>query len=164
MIRAIIKKLDGTQLDHGNFASQEAALAWFQPLMDKGIYGPPAIYRTEEVLVAAEVRGPVQVLTTPAEYNEFGEEITPPLYSIDPDGVISEAVYETQSFLESPAQFTIEFIDVSQIQKSQDEINAEAIAYLLSTDWYATREFETGVAIPTDIRQARAAARAAIVR
>lgn len=39
MILAKIKKLDGTQLDHGNFQSEEAALAWFAPFMQSGVYG-----------------------------------------------------------------------------------------------------------------------------
>ena len=46
---------------------------------------------------------------------------------------------------------------------AQAEINATSAAYLASTDWYVTRNTETGVAIPDDITAARADARAAIV-
>jgi len=46
---------------------------------------------------------------------------------------------------------------------AQAQINATSAAYLASTDWYVTRNTETGVAIPDDITAARADARAAIV-
>lgn len=41
--------------------------------------------------------------------------------------------------------------------------NAEALAYLASTDWYVIRQQETGEAIPADVLAARQAARAAVV-
>ena len=46
---------------------------------------------------------------------------------------------------------------------AQAEINAKSEAYLAATDWYVTRNSETGVAIPENITAARAEARAAIV-
>ena len=45
----------------------------------------------------------------------------------------------------------------------QEDTNAESMAYLDSTDWYAIRYAETGVAVPSDVTTARAAARSAIV-
>lgn len=47
---------------------------------------------------------------------------------------------------------------------AQDTVNAQALAYLASTDWYVIRFADTGVAIPDDIKTARATARAQIVR
>lgn len=48
-------------------------------------------------------------------------------------------------------------------EKPQSEINQEHInelqSYLTSTDWYAVRLAETGVAIPEDVVTARASAR-----
>ena len=48
-------------------------------------------------------------------------------------------------------------------EKPQSEINQERInelqGYLTSTDWYAVRMAETGVAIPEDVVTARASAR-----
>ena len=41
--------------------------------------------------------------------------------------------------------------------------NANAITYLASTDWYASRLAENGTAIPADVLEKREAARAAIV-
>jgi hypothetical protein len=53
--------------------------------------------------------------------------------------------------------------DLSQlVQHRTDEFAAE-IAYLASTDWMATREAETGTAMPADVKAKRAEARTAIV-
>lgn len=46
----------------------------------------------------------------------------------------------------------------------QDRINAESLTYLASTDWYVIRKQETGVDIPQDVLEQRAAARAAIIK
>ena len=46
---------------------------------------------------------------------------------------------------------------------AQQVTNAESMAYLASTDWYASRKADTGEAIPSDIAALRAAARAAII-
>ena len=46
---------------------------------------------------------------------------------------------------------------------AQENTNNESIAYLESTDWYASRKADTGEAIPSDIAALRAEARAAIV-
>ena len=46
---------------------------------------------------------------------------------------------------------------------AQEVTNGESMAYLASTDWYASRKADTGEAIPSDIAALRAAAREAIV-
>ena len=46
---------------------------------------------------------------------------------------------------------------------AQEVINNDSLAYLKSTDWYVVRYAETGVAVPSDVTTARAAARSAIV-
>ena len=43
------------------------------------------------------------------------------------------------------------------------QTNMDSQIYLAGTDWYVVRKFETGAAIPQEILDARAAARAAIV-
>jgi hypothetical protein len=48
-------------------------------------------------------------------------------------------------------------------EQIQAKANADARAYLASTDWYVVRFAETGVAIPDDIATARQEARDAIV-
>lgn len=45
----------------------------------------------------------------------------------------------------------------------QQQVTAEALAYLASTDWYVIRMQETGVAVPEEILIARAVARASVV-
>ena len=56
-----------------------------------------------------------------------------------------------------------EFTDAEIAANAQAVINSESLAYLASTDWYVTRQAETGADIPQDILTARAEARAAIV-
>ena len=55
-------------------------------------------------------------------------------------------------------------LDPAKVAAAQQaKTNAEARAYLASTDWYVIRFQETGTAIPTDILAARQAARDLIV-
>ena len=56
-----------------------------------------------------------------------------------------------------------QYTDEEIAANAQAEINATSAAYLASTDWYVTRNSETGAAIPDNITAARADARAAIV-
>lgn len=48
-------------------------------------------------------------------------------------------------------------------EQEQDRANAEARAYLSSTDWYVIRMQETGEPVPEDVLAKRAAARARVV-
>lgn len=48
-------------------------------------------------------------------------------------------------------------------EQLQAQINADARAYLASTDWYVLRLQETGQEIPPDVLAERAAARARVV-
>lgn len=50
-----------------------------------------------------------------------------------------------------------------EAQKTQYQINSEARAYLLSTDWYVTRWQENGTPIPVEISAERDAARLRVV-
>ena len=62
-----------------------------------------------------------------------------------------------------PAEYTIEIEDITA-QVAQEAINAEALAYLASTDWLVIREVDAGVLCPVEIKTERQAARARIVR
>ena len=54
-------------------------------------------------------------------------------------------------------------LDAAKIAAAQQaKTNAEARAYLASTDWYVIRFQEIAVAVPTDIASARQAARDSI--
>ena len=48
-------------------------------------------------------------------------------------------------------------------EELQAQKNAEARAYLASTDWYVVRKAETGTEIPADVIAARQAARDSVV-
>ncbi len=62
------------------------------------------------------------------------------------------------------ADFTVEIQDVTT-KVQQDKINADALLYLSSTDWYVTRSIENAdKPIPEDIKIARQAARDRIVK
>jgi hypothetical protein len=58
--------------------------------------------------------------------------------------------------------YWVEYIDIS-VQVEQERINAEALAYLASTDWMIIRETETQVVCPADVKQLRAEARLKVV-
>lgn len=62
-----------------------------------------------------------------------------------------------------PEGYVVEWIDISA-QVTQEAINAEALAYLASTDWMIVREVETQVPCPAEIKALRAEARLKIVR
>jgi hypothetical protein len=62
-----------------------------------------------------------------------------------------------------PAEYTVEVIDITA-QVEQDRVNREALEYLASTDWMAIRASEGGKPMPEEVKQARAEARARIVR
>ena len=52
---------------------------------------------------------------------------------------------------------------IAPLDPVQAQKNSEARGYLASTDWYAIRQQETGVAIPADVLAKRAEARLAVV-
>ena len=56
-------------------------------------------------------------------------------------------------------QYTVEEIAKAE----QDTINSEARQYLASTDWYITRQFESGVEVPKDILEKRKESRLKVV-
>jgi hypothetical protein len=147
MLKATVKKLDGTYLDHSNFASEDAAMEWFGPRIDQGVYGQkhvPAQYQT------------VTVVIQEALLDEQGEEISPAVTE-DHEDLVREEI---------AAQFVIEFEEITELSildPEQERINSEAKAYLASTDWYVIRMTEIGVPIPEAVSQARQFARSSIV-
>ena len=68
-----------------------------------------------------------------------------------------------QDWVKLRAEYTVEIVDITA-QLEQERINREALEYLASTDWLIIRELDAGVACPAEIKQARAEARARIVR
>jgi hypothetical protein len=68
-----------------------------------------------------------------------------------------------QKWVKLKVEYTVEIEDITA-QVAQEAINAEALAYLASTDWLVIREVDAGVPCPQDIKQKRAEARSKIVR
>lgn len=60
-------------------------------------------------------------------------------------------------------EYTIEVQDITA-EVEQERINREALEYLASTDWMVLRAADGGKSVPEEIKQARAEARARIVR
>ena len=97
---------------------------------------------------------------------EMIEEIQPAVEAVlDDQGVeVSPAIPAvTQKKVKLKAEYTVEIEDITA-QVAQQAINAEALAYLASTDWLIIREMDAGVLCPAEIKALRAEARAKIVR
>lgn len=94
-------------------------------------------------------------------YQQLVTEEVPSYIEVLEDGTTVEhpaipAVYE---IIHVPADYEIVEKDLEQ-----DRINNEAQEFLNSTDWYCARFVDSGTEIPEDIKQARAEARARIIR
>lgn len=87
-------------------------------------------------------------------------QVTKP--KLDPQtGLVS---YQTVTEYFIPAEYQVVQEDITA-KLAQDQINAQALAYLASTDWYLLRAIEdSSKPVPADIVAARAAARASIVK
>lgn len=88
--------------------------------------------------------------------------------SYDDADVLEEEIVEStdgpaQKMVKLKAEYSIEIEDITA-QVAQEAINAEALAYLASTDWLIIREVDAGVPCPAEIKAERAAKRAAIIR
>jgi hypothetical protein len=86
----------------------------------------------------------------------------------DDADVLEEEMRDTlegvaQKWVKLKAEYTVEIEDITA-QVAQEAINAEALAYLASTDWLVIREVDAGVPCPADIKTLRAEARAKVVR
>ncbi len=50
-------------------------------------------------------------------------------------------------------------LEADALAREAEKLRAEALAYLRETDWFVTRQAETGKPIPEDVAEKRAAAR-----
>lgn len=96
-----------------------------------------------------------------AEYDENGEVIKP-AETIPAEIIPAEVIpaeYKTVTVDVTVRRFQIVAVpEPTEEEKARERI-AELEAYLASTDWYAVRYAETGVAVPDDVKAARADAR-----
>jgi hypothetical protein len=135
MIHVLIKKQDQVT-NMGLFQSMEEAQSWLDKHEKSGTFGQKAQQIEQQVEVS------------PAVIDEEGNEISP-------------AVTEMQ--LVDIQGYVAEVQDISE-KISQEKINEESLKLLADTDWMIIRELDCGIACPAEIKQARAEARAKIVR
>jgi hypothetical protein len=90
-----------------------------------------------------------QVELSPAVFDEEGNEISP-------------AVTEMQE-MHIPGSYEVEVLDISA-ELAQQAINAEAQAFLASTDWMVIRAAERGEELSPEFKAERQAARDRIVK
>jgi hypothetical protein len=115
---------------------------------------------------------PERVVPKSADYDvadvleEFDHVVNPAIDEVvnESGEVVQEAIPAvTVTMVKLKAEYTIEVLDITA-QVEQEKTNAEALAYLASTDWLVIREMDAGVPCPAEVKAERAAARARIVR
>jgi hypothetical protein len=131
---SIIKESQVT--NQASFPTMEEAQAWLTSHEGMGTFGQKA--------------GPqaTQVEIFPAVVDSEGVEITP-------------AQFEEQQIV--MVGYSVEIVDISA-QLEQEATNAAALKLLAESDWMILRELDSGLACPQEVKDARAAARASIVR
>ncbi len=115
---------------------------------------------------------PERVVPKSADYDvadvleEFDYVVNPAIDEVvnESGEVVQEAIPAVMvTMVKLKAEYTIEVLDITA-QVEQEKTNAEALAYLASTDWLVIREMDAGVPCPAEVKAERAAARARIVR
>ena len=186
MKKVIIKNLAGIQT-HG--ADMEDPSAWIAECVASNAWGKPErqvlhkdepnaepyddadvieeiiivdIPAVEPILIQPEIPA---VPAIPAVMDDAGNIVEAEIPEVPAiPAIYSEAVPAvTHKEVKLRAEYTIEITDITA-QVEQEKINAEALAYLASTDWMVIREMDSGLPCPADVKIARAAARAKIVR
>ena len=122
----------------GPFKTEAEREAWLAKHIAKGTFGQNDKFE------------PQQVEVSPAMFGEDGE-------------LLQDAQFEEQLVQIAFQDYEVVLEDIGE-RLEQEAINAESEAFLKATDWMVTRFAETSIAIPEEIKQQRAAARAAIVR
>lgn len=162
MIQVSIKR-SGQLTNQGQFASQEEAEAWISYHKQIGSFGRGEISEIRSICIKEEVRGESKELVSDATFDRYGNEVTPAVYKIIPDTLISPAKYEDKQILISPAEYEIIIEDISE-KLQQEAINAEALAFLASTDWMVVRAMERGESLSPEFKAERQAARDRIIK
>jgi hypothetical protein len=141
MIKVEIKNLQSFITNARQFETRQLAEAWVSEHSLALHFGKIAGEYPQSQLSQDEISQATNTRTT----DESGRTLVEPVLTI-------------------PAQFTIEYTDISA-QIIQDKLNVDSLAYLASTDWLVLRAIDDATKpVPEDIKQKRAAARAAIVR
>lgn len=110
----------------------------------------------EAVLISEAIPG------SPAVMDEAGNIVQAEIP--ETPAVYSEAIpARTHKEVKLKAEYLVEIEDISA-KVEQERINAEALAYLASTDWMVIREIDAGVPCPLQVKEERALARARIIK
>ena len=150
-------------------AQMEDPTAWIAECVAVNAWGKPerwVLHKDELLLTGYSAEQVAEAYVDADVLEERTNEIEPAVEAVlDDQGVeVSPAIPAvTQKWVKLKAEYTIEIDDITA-QVAQDAINAEALAYLASTDWLVIREVDAGTPCPADIKAERAAARARIVR
>lgn len=123
-------------------------------LFASGACGKPERWVLHKDELGAEAYDDADVL------EEKTEEVTHSV--VAGEGESSELI-TSQKWVKLKAEYTVEIEDITA-QVAQEVINAEALAYLASTDWMIIREVDSGLACPAEVKAERAAARTRIVK
>jgi len=133
-----------------------------QPTLPENVTKPQGYYTQEEVNTS---------LTTHTEWQAEEvafESIDGEVFSkLEPEILLRPADIASPTVTALPEPMPNvpedEFSAEELIQQEQEAINSEALAYLMSTDWYIIRGRETGAVIPADVLTKRQEARDSIV-
>ena len=128
---------DSQITNQGLFPTMEEAQAWLAHHEGMKSFGQPKQIVQQQVEIS------------PAVLDEEGNELSP-------------AVTEMQE-IELAGDYEVEILDVTS-QLEQEQINAEAQAFLDSTDWMVIRAAERGEELSPEFKAERQAARQRIVR
>lgn len=136
MIQVSVKR-NGQLTNQASFPTMEEAQAWLAHHEGMKSFGQPAQTIQQ------------QVELSPAVIDEEGNELSP-------------AVMEMQE-VHIPGSYEVEVLDISA-ELAQQAINAEAQAFLASTDWMVIRAAERGEELSPEFKAERQAARDRIVK
>jgi hypothetical protein len=137
MFKVTVKKNGIMTHARDDFSSLEDAQAFIAKHESKKTFGEPAQTIQQ------------QVELSPAVIDEEGNELSP-------------AVTEMQE-VHIPGSYEVEVLDISA-ELAQQAINAEAQAFLASTDWMVIRAAERGEELSPEFKAERQAARDRIVK
>jgi hypothetical protein len=151
MIQVSIKKQDQIT-NQASFPTMEEAQAWLTSHEGMGTFGQKAQTIQQEVEISPAVIESQEVL------DENGESFDPPQFQ---DVEISPAQHEMQE-IHIPG-YVVEIEDISD-ELEQKQINAEAQAFLDSTDWMVIRAAERGEELSLEFKAERQAARERIIK
>lgn len=137
MFKIEIKNLQNIVTNLAQFSTEQQCLDWLNEVKLTGAFGKLEREVREIFPGILENNEDISKSVSSRQVEEFSQTIT----------------WHTL-----PQEFTHTITDETVLHQAQQE-SREALTYLNSTDWYVSRLVETGVPVPQNILDARAAAR-----